>query len=370
MTALTHTSAVPAGMPTRLAAAHAAEADRRGRLEPDVVETITSAGFARHFSAGGTFTALFEWVAEVAQGCTSAAWCASLWATHARFARYLPESAQDEIWSTGPDVRIGAALTAFQASSTPVGSNGRALQGRWQYVSGADFSDWFLLSCLDPVDSSVRVHLVPRSACTIEETWDTTGMRGTGSHTVTVASATVPGHRTVPLARIIQGAERRDAPRTLRAPAQLAGSLLFAAPALGAARQALRLCAEEIHPGPSLPGARPAEPFGPRAARAAAESTAEIDAAETLLCAAIRRADSDPIDPMLVARNHRDAVAALRMLLSAVDRLVAASGMKAQQTHNGLNRRWRDLHTLSMHGALDWEQAVLNYTALADGVPT
>jgi len=352
------------GYLSNLAAARACEADRRARLDPQVVDAITAAGFTRHFAAGGTFTTLFDAVADLAETCTSAAWCASLWATHARFAGYLSPPARDDIWAAGPDVRIGAALTTFQAHARRTDDDW-ILQGRWEFVSGADFTDWFLLSCPDPTDATVRVHLVPRQACTIERTWDTTGMRGTGSHTVVLAPTPVPGYRTMPLARILLGSDRPETTRTQQAPAQLAGGLLFVAAALGAARRTLALWAEQHSPGT---GVDPA--VGYRAGQTTAESAAHIDAAGALLSSAIQRADNDPINPALVARNHRDAIAALRLLLSAVDRLAAASGLSAQRTGDGINRRWRDVHTLSAHGALAWEQAAATYVAALISRPT
>src|SRR2546423_1244210 len=80
-------------------------ADRDRRIAGDVVSAITEAGFARHFAprefggAEGTFTDYLHGTAVLAQGCASAAWCASVFASQSRAAAYLPEEAKQEIWA-------------------------------------------------------------------------------------------------------------------------------------------------------------------------------------------------------------------------------------------------------------------------------
>ncbi|MFE2911656.1 hypothetical protein ACFXMO_08445, partial [Kitasatospora indigofera] len=67
------------------------------------------------------------------------------------------------------------------------------------------------------------------------------GMRGTGSNSVLAESVHVPYHRTFLLADLTAGRPGAGLPRCHGAPAHLAGALMFAAPALGAATRALHL---------------------------------------------------------------------------------------------------------------------------------
>src|SRR3954465_15914209 len=98
--------------PVHLIAEHARLADTERKLADEVVTALTASGLPGHFvprrwgGAAGGFAALLDQVAELAQGCTSAAWVGMLWAAHGRFAAHLPEEGQRELWGASPDVRI------------------------------------------------------------------------------------------------------------------------------------------------------------------------------------------------------------------------------------------------------------------------
>ncbi|MGY6020339.1 acyl-CoA dehydrogenase family protein, partial [Streptomyces spinosirectus] len=176
-------------------AEHARRADTDRALAAVVVAELTSAGLARHFVPrrwGGTegeFTALFDEVAAVAEACTSAAWVGMLWAAHGRFAALLPEDGQREVWGASPDVRISAALTPPAGRAEPA-DGGWRLTGTWGCVSGVGSAQWVLVAA--PETQGVRVFAVPAEAVEVLDTWDATGLRGTGSHTAVVRGAFVP----------------------------------------------------------------------------------------------------------------------------------------------------------------------------------
>ncbi|MEU8030565.1 acyl-CoA dehydrogenase family protein [Streptomyces sp. NPDC049099] len=146
-----------AGLPVRraarVAAWHADEADVRCRLDLDVVVELARAGFNRHFvpaehgGTEGSFTDLVQAAAHVGEGCTSAAWVATLFAAHGRIASYLPERARRELWGTSPDTRIAAGVAPPGPHAVTV-PGGWLLSGEWPSVSGVDFADWVLLAAL------------------------------------------------------------------------------------------------------------------------------------------------------------------------------------------------------------------------------
>lgn len=360
-----------------IAADDAPAADRRGRLSPATVAAVTEAGFARYFvpkrrgGDEGTFGDLVAAVAQVAQGCTSAAWCAALWAAHSRFAALLPEEGQDEIWRASPDVRISAAVVppAGTAVETPTGWR---LTGEWTYASGVDFADWVLLAAPPPEQGSqgpdgVRVFAVPRADIGVVDSWDDTGMRGTGSNTVIADEVAVPRRRSVDFAAILRGDATADRARCHSVPAQLAGGLMFAAPALGCARRALREWARwatEAH------GSRPPQTVASPAVRdALARSSAELAAAELLLAGVAHRSDDGPTDAAAVARNQRDAAFAVETLVHAVERLYRTGGSAARSGNGALSRCWRDVHTLAGHAVLRMETAADAYAAALTPIP-
>ncbi|WP_329336778.1 oxidoreductase [Streptomyces sp. NBC_00663] len=354
------------------AAAHAQEADSGRRLAPEVVAELTATGLARHFvprrwgGREGTFTDLLHEAAAVGEACTSAAWVAMLWAVHGRYAALLPEEGQQRVWGASPDVRISAALMPPAGRAEPA-PDGWRLTGTWGCVSGVDSAEW-MLAAAPGDDGETRVFAVPGACVDVLDTWDATGLRGTGSHTAVVQDAFVPHELTFPFAELMRGGSAPGLPRCHTAPAQLAGGLLFCAPALGAARRALAVWsgwAAAKAPGSGRP------PHDSAAVRETlAVTSAHIDAAGLLLERAARRADSDPVTPALVTGNQRDAAVAVGLLADVVDRLFRTGGSQLRAGSGELTRLWRDVHTVASHGVLRLEPVAAAYASTALGGAT
>ncbi|MFE2266932.1 acyl-CoA dehydrogenase family protein [Streptomyces griseosporeus] len=422
------------------AARHAAEADTGGRLADATVRALAAAGFTAGFApagqggAGATFTQMTDAVSAIGEGCTSAAWIASLWAYNGRFSAYLPEEGQREVWAKGPDTRLVSSMVAAGVEAEPV-DGGWRLSGSWLYVSGVEFADWALVSSAPPRegDRSIRVFAVPRDSFTYRETWSTLGMRATGSHTLVVEEAFVPEYRSFlwddmrqgnlpapaarsgqdgadgshirpnsetpsaadagsfsgPASASLSGTASSSTPGPLSgtasssAPGPLSGAesgslsgtdavsavhsaplfavngLTFAAPILGAARQALRLVEEHLAQQPS--GARAAARESHRIALARAAG--EIDAAALLLARVADTADRGLLrEDGVAVRSHRDSTLAVELLVGAVDRLFRVTGTRGQATSHAMQRIWRDVHGAGSHAALQFEPAALAYT--------
>ncbi|MFH8937568.1 acyl-CoA dehydrogenase family protein [Streptomyces griseosporeus] len=410
------------------AARHAAEADTGGRLADATVRALAEAGFTAGFApagqggAGTTFTRMTDAVAAIGEGCTSAAWIASLWAYNGRFSAYLPEEGQREVWAKGPDTRLVSSMVAAGVEAEPV-DGGWRISGSWLYVSGVEFADWALVSSAPPRegDRTIRVFAVPRDSFTYRETWSTLGMRATGSHTLVVEEAFVPEYRSflwddmrqgnlpAPAANSghdgadgshirpnsgtpsaadagsfpgpasaslsgtpsgsatgpLSGAESgslsgTDAASAVHsAPLFAVNGLTFAAPILGAARQALRLVEEHLAQQPS--GARAAARESHRIALARAAG--EIDAAALLLARVADTADRGLLrEDGVAVRSHRDSTLAVELLVGAVDRLFRVTGTRGQATSHAMQRIWRDVHGAGSHAALQFEPAALAYT--------
>ncbi|MFL9652754.1 acyl-CoA dehydrogenase family protein [Streptomyces sp. PB17] len=362
----------PAGF-ARQALLHAAavagrdapEADSARRLSAATVAALDGAGFARHFvprrwgGREGTFSDVVTAAAAVAEGCTSAAWCAALWAAHGRFASFLPGAAQEEIWASSPDTRIAAALAPAVSRARAV-EGGWDLEGDWAPVSGIRHADWVLLAAPTHGAGPSRTVLfaVPAASVTVRDTWNSTGLRGTGSHTVTVRDLFVPEHRAVGLDPVLAGEGPASRARCHTAPAHLAGGLMFAAPALGAARavrDSWTAWAARRGAGALRPLDQPGMPE--RLSRA----SVDIDSAELLLRQAAGRADTEDPDGALVAANRRDAAFGADRLSDAVDRLFRAGGAHMGDADSALQRRWRDVLTIASHAVLRPEPAAAAY---------
>ncbi|MFF7870991.1 acyl-CoA dehydrogenase family protein [Streptomyces qaidamensis] len=355
-----------------LARTRAAETEHARKLPPDIADSLTAAGFARHFvpkpwgGDAGSFTEAAEAAAELGEACAATAWCAALYAAHARLAAHLPEQGRRDLWERTPDVRIAASVvppagTAEEArrpqAANPAGdtADGWWLEGTWHHASGVDHAHWILLASRTggAADPTVRLFAVPLEECEVSDTWHTLGLRGTGSNTVRLERTFVPAHRTCTLADLGRVEHGRD--RCHSVPYQMVAGAQFLAPALGAARQALRDWREMTAGRVRSDGSRAAD--APAQRDAGARASAEIHAAGLLLHHALRRADLGEVTPRAVAENARDFAFAAELIAAAADRLVRAAGLRAQATDCPLQRRWRDIRAAAGHAALDFEAA-------------
>ena len=110
-------------------------------------------------------------------------------------AAYLaPETAQSLVFEH-PDVVFCGALNPVVRARKVEG--GYRVDGRWPFASGAQRADWFWGQCL--VEGAARGEVVevvvPRAEYEIIETWNSPGLRGTGSHDVCVRDVFVPDGR-------------------------------------------------------------------------------------------------------------------------------------------------------------------------------
>ncbi|MYS20702.1 two-component flavin-dependent monooxygenase [Streptomyces sp. DvalAA-14] len=351
-----------------LAAEHAAKAELDRRLAPETAEAIREAGFARHFvparwgGAEGTFTDYLHRVTTVAEGDPAAAWCASIAATVGRMGGFLPEEGQRALWGGGPDAFVVGALLPGGAAEAVDG--GWLLSGRWPYMSGVHHSDHALLCCPVPVQgggSQVRFLLVSRADYTIEETWFTAGMRGTGSDTLVLEPVFVPYAHSCARDDLIAGRPAVAGAACHRVPLKSVSGLSFAAPVLGAARAALTewtaLTAGKRAAAAAQGGNRLLAVSDTVGDTVLARTDGEIDAAAMLLDRAAAGADRGGLSALEVARAHRDQTLAVDILAEAVHRLFRSAGTRGQHESGRLPRLWRDATAGAGHAVLQFEPA-------------
>ncbi|MGW4238416.1 hydrolase [Streptomyces sp. NPDC004749] len=348
--------------PARVAAAHAVRADAEGRLAPESVKALLAAGFARHFvprrwgGAEGGFGELLEAVALVGEGCTSTAWIASLGAQTGRMASFLPPEGCAEVWSEGPDtLLVGGLVPSGTATWT---DGGWLLDGAWPYVSGVEFSDWALLcgrasggpGGADGPDGGaggeLRFFAVRRRAYRIEETWESVGMRATGSHTLVARDVLVPARLSFAHADLMRG--RESGPACVRVPHKAVNGLAFAGPVLGAARALVGGWTDWTAPRPEV-----------------VRAGAEVDAAQLLLERAAAEADRGRTGQLPTARATRDCAVAAELLTTAATRVVRAYGTRGQSASHPAQRPWRDITSATTHVALNFPTAAEGFRGAA-----
>ncbi len=190
-------------IPTLKARAKQAIADRK--VPDETIAEMQAAGFFRILQPrrwGGyemhpnTF---FDVQKLIAEGCMSTGWVYGVVGCHPYEVALFSDKAQTEVWGKDASVLVSS-------SYQPVGKvehtdGGFYLSGRWGFSSGSEHCQWVLLGALVPPTEAggapdMRTFLIPRSDYEIDRTWDTFGLRATGSHDVVVDRVFVPDYRT------------------------------------------------------------------------------------------------------------------------------------------------------------------------------
>jgi 3-hydroxy-9,10-secoandrosta-1,3,5(10)-triene-9,17-dione monooxygenase len=145
------------------------------------------------------------------------------------------------------------------------------------------------------------------------------------------------------------------------------------APGIGIARGALDIIRGQMTSRKTQAGLKLAEQ--PTAQIRAAEAAAEIEAAWVLLnrdCEEVHAVAEAGDVPSLEARarwRRNDAFAG-KLLVQAVDRLMALQGAGGNAEDSPLQRHFRDIHVVASHIALAWDAQGANYGRLLYGLPS
>jgi alkylation response protein AidB-like acyl-CoA dehydrogenase len=175
------------------------EIEGTSRLPDRVVQALHDSGIHRVAvprELGGLETPVsdvLDVLERLAAVDASTAWCAVIGAGTNLFAGYLPEATAREVFA---DPDQGNATMFAPTGRTVADGDHHLLTGRWSFTSNCLHSEWAGLGAfVDGLDQTPRVAFVPTSALTVEDTWRSAGLRGTGSHHVSATDVPVtPDH--------------------------------------------------------------------------------------------------------------------------------------------------------------------------------
>ena len=347
--------------------AQAEHIEERRRLPPALLAQLQVAGLFRMFvprSAGGLELDLRTGLTALellARADGAVGWTAMIGSEAPQLLALLPAESFRALYADGPDVVLGGGFNA--QGEARVVKGGYRVTGRWAFASGSEHCDWLFGNCVvlgeDGRPRSVSAAGVPElramvfraSEARVLDTWRVLGLRGTGSHDISVEGLFVPeahsfdlfgGTPTLPergyaapllhfalhmgavAVGIAQGAVddalvlARSGKKRLYAPAPLAELPLFQHQ-LGQAEAAVRAARAALH------------------AEAASLWEACLECPE--------RAGA------LAPRVTSTLVWVVQTATGAVDALFRAAGGGVTRDGAPLQRRFRDLHTLAQHGA-------------------
>lgn len=298
-------------------------------------------------------------VEETAIADGAAAWVLMLSSTYGLWAAFLAEDAAREIFGA-PDAVVAGALRPSGRATAADG--GFIVTGRWGFASGIDHSAWWNGGCVvydgetprrnETGAVETRLVFFPATEGERIDTWDTGGLRGTGSHDYQATDLFVPEARTIRF-----DAAPRSTGVLYRLPRQALLDNAMAAIPLGLARRAIDSVVELAGAKRPLGSETPlAERLTIQAETARAE--AAYRAARAWLYQSVAEAwelaqagaefSAAQLALMRLARTH--AVAAS---VEAVDRMYTAAGGTSVYTRNALERCFRDIHTVTQHASMN-----------------
>ena len=231
-------------------------------------------------------------------------------------------------------------------------AGGWELSGEWPWGSGGDHCDWAVVTAIVPGDPPhARFFLLLPGQFRMRDVWYSVGLKGSGTNNIVVDPVFVPEAFTLD----IEQARDATAPGCSLDDGVLFRSSLTAqtwlgllAPLLGVARGACDAFIDYTRTKISTFGEKAAE-SGPTQT-AIGESLAELDAAFAL---------AERINEVLFAeqpmilehrvRHRRNATAASRLALRAIDRLFDLGGAQGLTETSALQRHWRDAHAMAHH---------------------
>jgi alkylation response protein AidB-like acyl-CoA dehydrogenase len=348
---------------------YADEAEHTRHLSHPVVAALAAAGLFRMYTPrtlGGleveplTFDRVLE---EVARIDGSTGWCVWIGGVTPLFVTSLADHTVEEIFGRDPQAITGS--TFFPYGKAVVRDGGYVVSGRWPYASGCHHCSWFFVLCnvfdadhprlTAGGEPEVRAVFVPRKAVTILDTWEVSGLAGTGSHDIVLDQVSVAEEYTWQFGPAMRSHGKHFQGSLYRYPIYVSGASAVSAVALGIAQGAVDACmelAQSKRPAGTVDLLRDRPLFQTRLA----EAVALVRAARAWLHAAVGQAGealqtreqvslAERADMLLAAAN------ATRSAATAVDMLYTVAGATANYRRSPLQRALRDIHAVTQHFA-------------------
>ena len=344
----------------------AAEIEAGRRMPPDLVEALRSIGIFRLFvpeSHGGLeldMPAALEIFAALSRIDGSVGWISMIGGAHGIFAPLLPRDTYERVYQNGPDVIIAGSAQPVGRAEAVVG--GWRVNGRWPFASGCQHAEWMFGFCVmteggkplpGPAGEGgpplVRACFLPAREWQIEDTWYVAGLKGTGSHHITLRDTVVPAANFFDLANGVP-----CLPGPLYQAVLPVLPLTLGAVSVGMAEGALddvvelaKTGRQQLHAAVPM---RDSETFQVELGRIAAELRAARSFLEVQAKSHWRHALAGTLkDEALHTQGTQTAIWITNSCVRAVDACFALGGSSALYETSPLQRRLRDLHVVAQH---------------------
>jgi 3-hydroxy-9,10-secoandrosta-1,3,5(10)-triene-9,17-dione monooxygenase len=357
------------------------------RLPPETERDLHDTGLFRIVQpkrVGGSefdYVALVDCADAIGQADASVAWNFANLASHHWMLGMFDKRAQDLVWNKDANALIASSFI-FPAGRARKADGGYVLSGSWPFSSGVDSSEWNMLASVVSSDDEAdgieyRIFLLNKSDYKILDTWNATGLRGTGSNDVAVKDAFVAEPMTLAVSDLDGGPTPGSSvnPNALYA---LPVFSLFPYVLSGVALGNAQACLDDYvdiarHRASTYNRAKIGDLQSTQIK--IAEASAKIDAARLIMRSTCIEALADARrgyvpDIAAKTRSRRDGAYAVNLCTEAVSLLFSASGARGLFTSGVLQRQFRDAHAINSHIAFNFDAAGTNYGRVALGLPS
>lgn len=350
--------------------AHADAAEQQRRLPPPVVRAMIEAGLFKLYlprSLGGSELEPLEFaqcLEAISRIDGSAGWCAFIGNVNTLFTSPMVPASIETIFAGQSDVVTGSAFFPFGRALRVDG--GHRVSGRWQFASGCQHCSWYFVLCqeFDADTPLFHAHGAPRTrACfvpitsyTIEQTWDVSGLSGSGSHDVILDDVFVTQDMSWAFGRAMQPDARHFSGPLYRYPSYATGVMQAGFVAIGIAQGAIdrAVTLAQTKTGVATTTTlreRPTFHIG------LADAVALVRSSRAWLNDALREfgdfiARGEEVSYDSRANMLLAATKAAHNCARATDIMFTLSGASANYRRNPLQRSLRDAHAATQHFAV------------------
>jgi 3-hydroxy-9,10-secoandrosta-1,3,5(10)-triene-9,17-dione monooxygenase len=365
----------------------ASKTEQLRRLPPETERDLHDAGLFRIVQpkrVGGSeldYVALVDCADALGQADASVAWNFANLASHHWMLGMFDRQAQDAVWDKDANALIASSFI-FPAGRARKVDGGYVLNGHWPFSSGVESCEWNMLASVVSSDDEAdgieyRIFLLNKGEYKINDTWNATGLCGTGSNDVWVTDAFIAERMTIAVSDLTGGPTPGSVvnPNPLYAlPVFSLFPYVLSGVGLGNAQACLNDYVEFARHRASTYNRAKVSDMQTTQIKIA-ESSAKIDAARLIMrsncidaMADARRGDVPDIAAK--TRLRRDGAFSVGLCTEAVSLLFAASGARSLFTSGALQRQFRDAHAVNSHLAFNFDAAGTNYGRVALGLPS
>ncbi|MCW3836999.1 acyl-CoA dehydrogenase family protein [Sphingomonas canadensis] len=349
-------------------AEQAGACDEMGQLTPAVYELLRDSGIVRvfqprdHGGIEGDPAEFARLIMDICAEAPSAGWCSGVVGVHSfEFAQADPRL-QEEVWGANVDTWTASPYAMLGRAKRVEG--GWRFTGRWPFSSGTDWCDWVVVGGLaEAADGSrpgefveVNHFVMPRSDYVIhQDSWDTMGLRGTGSKDVEAVDVFVPDYRVINVRKLNERGyyrENRPNSRLYEMPFDFVFPGVISAATIGLAEGVVRRFREYSENRVNRGGIKSID--NPYQMAALGAALADIAASRLHLLDDMRRAydvalSGGHVTLEMQHEARRNQVRAVRRAAEAAHSVFSNVGGNVARNSNPIQRFYRDMSTAMCH---------------------